>query len=200
VRSRRPQHRHNIPACLEHTRQFRPEPAAPRWCRCSTATSHGSCTHTALQLLTPTQHAARHSRIRNMVSYLPIPWCFKASRDCTSQGDAPQTRVRQQIQKRHTQPANPYDCTRAQDTRTHGRSVHDAATRNSTGRAANDTRQRRGTHRRKHARKQLQPCSFYLTTRHPRSHTLTNGDRSLMPTLSTAVLTNQEGGATVRQA
>jgi hypothetical protein len=49
-------------------------------------------------------------------------------------------------------------------------------------------------------RKQLQPCSFYLTTRHPRSHTLTNGDRSLMPTLSTAVLTNQEGGATVRQA
>ena len=135
-----------------------------------------------------------------MVSYLPIPWCFKASRDCTSQGDALQTRVRQQIQKRHTQPANPYDCTRAQDTRTHGRSVHDAATRNSTGRAANDTRQRRGTHRRKHARKQLQPCSFYLTTRHPRSHTLTNGDRSLMPTLSTAVLTNQEGGATVRQA
>ena len=157
-------------------------------------------THCAPTADTHSAHAARHSRIRNMASYLPIPWCFKASRDCTAHGDAPQTRVRHLIQTRHTQPANPYDCTRAQDTRTHGRSVHDTTTRNSTGRAANDTRQRRGTHRRKHARKQLQPCSFYLTTRHPRSHTLTNGDRSLMPTLSTAVLTNQEGGATVRQA
>jgi hypothetical protein len=46
--------------------------------------------------------------------------------------------------------------------------------------------------------KQLQPCSFYLTTRHPRSHTLTDGDRSLKPTLSTAEVTNQGGRATVR--
>jgi hypothetical protein len=115
-------------------------------------------THTALQLL-HSAHAARHSRIRNMASYLPILWCFKASRDCTSHGDAPQTRDRQQIQKRHTQPANPYDCTRAQDTRTHGRSVHDTARRNSTARAANDTRQRRGTHRRKHARSSCSPAA-----------------------------------------
>jgi hypothetical protein len=142
-----PQH-----TCLS-TRWFRPEATAPQWCRCSTAASHGSCTHThtALQLL-HSAHAARHSRIRYMASYLPIPWCFKASRDCTAHGDAPQTRVRQQIQKRHTQPANPYDCTRSQDTRTHGRSVHDTTTRSSTGRAANDTRQRRGTHRRKHSK------------------------------------------------
>jgi hypothetical protein len=130
-----------------------------------------------------------------MASFLPIPWCVKASRDCTAHGDAPQTRVRQQIQKRHTQPANPYDCTRARDTRAYGRSVHDAVMWNSTGRAAIDPRQRRGTHRRKHTGQQM-----HLTTRHPRSHTLTNGDRSLMPTLSTAVLTKQGGGATVRQA
>jgi hypothetical protein len=55
-------------------------------------------THCVPNADTHSAHAARHLRIRNMASYLPITWCFKASRDCTSHGDAPQTRFRQQIQ------------------------------------------------------------------------------------------------------
>ncbi len=153
----------------------------------------------ALQLLTPTQHAAKHSRIRNIASYVPIPWCFKASRDCTSHGHAPQHAFGSRF-KNVTRSQRTHTTEHAHRTgvRTEGASM--TQRRNNTGQATNDTRQRRGTHWRKHTRQQMQPCSFYLTTRHPRSHTLTNGDRSSKPTLSTAVLTNQGLGATVRRA